>query len=153
MKYITRIIENLLTPILEKIILSLFHYSRNYKTGVVYLNKFLAILGTICSAIFLIPAIITLIFDQPLWVPIIFLALASLGASLIIGFINCRISYDEDGFVSKNFLGIKRKFTYDQVTASKENLRESYLYMGERRVMVDQLAVGGDEFIKLVKKK
>ena len=73
--------------------------------------------------------------------------------SLIVGFINCRISYDEDGFVSKNFLGIKRKFTYDQVTAIKENLRESYIYMGDRRVMVDQLAVGGDEFIKLVKKK
>ena len=153
MRHIIRGLTFLLIPILVNGILGFMRQPQQAEKGKVYLQKFLAIFGTIGSAIFLIPAIITGFLDEPLWVPIIFLALASLGASLVIGFINCRISYDEDGFVAKNFLGIKRKFTYDQVTAIKENLRESYLYMGERRVMVDQLAVGGDEFIKLVKKK
>lgn len=153
MRHIIRGLTFLLIPILVNGILGFMRQPQQAEKGKVYLHKFLAILGTIGSAIFLIPAIITVFLDEPLWVPIIFLALASLGASLIIGFINCRISYDEEGFVAKNFLGIKRKFTYDQVTAIKENLRESYIYMGERRVMVDQLAIGGDEFIKLVKKK
>ena len=153
MRHIIRGLTFQLIPILVNGILGFMRQPQKAEKGKVYLHKFLAILGTIGSAIFLIPAIITVFLDEPLWVPVIFLALASLGASLIIGFINCRISYDEDGFVAKNFLGIKRKFTYDQVTAIKENLRESYIYMGERRVMVDQLAIGGDEFIKFVKKK
>ena len=152
-RYITCGLTFLLISILVNGILAFMRQPQQAEKGKVYLHKFLAILGTICSAFFLIPAIITAFMDEPLWVPIIFLAMASLGASLIIRFINCRISYDEDGFVAKNFLGIKRKFKYDQVTAIKENLRESYIYMGDRRVMVDQLAVGGDEFIKLVKKK
>ena len=153
MRHIIRGLTFMLIPILVNGILGFMRQPQKAEKGKVYLHKLLAILGTIGSAIFLIPAIITAFLDEPLWVPIIFLALASLGASLIIGFINCRISYDEDGFVAKNFLGIKRKFKYYQVTAIKENLRESYIYMGERRVMVDELAIGGDEFIKLVKKK
>ena len=153
MRHIIRGLTFLLIPILVNGILGFMRQPQKAEKGKVYLHKFLAILGTIGSAVFLIPAIVTGFLDEPLWIPIIFLALASLGASLIIGFINCRIFYDEDGFVAKNFLGIKRKFTYDQVTAIKENLHESYLYMGKRRVMVDEFAVGGDEFIKLVKKK
>lgn len=153
MRHIIRGLTFMLIPILVNGILGFMRQPQKAEKGKVYLHKFLAILGTIGSAIFLIPAIITVFLDEPLWVPIIFLALASLGASLIIGFINCRISYDEEGFVAKNFLGIKRKFTYDQVTAIKENLRESYIYMGERRVMVDGLSVGGIEFITQVKKK
>lgn len=153
MRHIIRGLTFLLIPVLVNGILGYMRQPQKAEKGKVYLHKFLAILGTIGSAIFLIPAIITVFLDEPLWVPIIFLALASLGASLIIGFINCRISYDDEGFVAKNFLGIKRKFTYDQVTAIKEKLHESYIYLGKRRVMVDEFAIGGDEFIKLVKKK
>ena len=153
MRHIIRGLTFLLTHILANGILGFMRQPQQAEKGKVYLHHFLAILGTIGSAIFLIPEIITVFGDEPLWVPIIFLALASLGASLIIGFINCRIDYDEDGFVAKNFLGIKRKFTYDQVTAIKENLHESYIYLGQHKVMVDQLAVGGDEFIKFVKIK
>ena len=153
MRYIISGLTFLLIPVLVKGILGYMRQPQEAEKGKVYLHKFLAILGTIGSAIFLIPTIITVHLDEPLWVPSVFLVMSSLSASLIIGFINCRISYDEEGFVAKNFLGIKRNFTYNQVTAIKEDLHESYIYMGDRRVMVDQLAIGGDEFIKLVKKK
>jgi len=153
MRHIIRGFAFLLIPIVVNGILGFMRQPQKAEKGKVYLHKFFAIFGTICSALFLIPAMITAFWDEPLWVPIIFLALASLGASLVIGFINCRITYDEEGFVAKNFLGITREFTYGQVTAIKENLRESYIYMGKRRVMVDQLAVGGYEFINLVKNK
>lgn len=153
MRYIIRGLTFLLIPILVNGILGLMRKPQQAEKGKVYLHKYLAIIGTVGSAVCLIPAIITVFLDEPLWIPVVFLALAFLGASLLIGFMNCRISYDEEGFVAKNFLGIKRKFTYDQVTAIKENLRESYIYMGERRVMIDEFAIGGEEFIKLVKKK
>jgi hypothetical protein len=74
-------------------------------------------------------------------------------ASLIVAYINCRISYDEDGFTAKNFFGIKRYYTYDQITGIKENMHESYLYMGKRRIMIDEFATGGMEFIWLANKK
>ena len=153
MRYIIGGLTFLLIPVLVNGVLGYMRQPQKAEKGKVYLRKSLAILGAVCSAILLIPAIITVFSDEPLWVPTIFLLLSSLGASLIIAFINCRISYDDDGFVAKNFLGVKRKFTYDQVTAIKENLRESYIYMGKRRIMVDELAIGGGEFIKLVKKK
>ena len=32
-------------------------------------------------------------------------------------------------------------------------MHEKYIYVGKRRVIVDEFSVGGDDFIKLVKKK
>ena len=41
----------------------------------------------------------------------------------------------------------------DWYTAIKENMHETYIYIGKRRVMVDEFSIGGKEFINLVKKK
>ena len=153
MRHIIRSLTSFLQPILVNGILGWMGQPQKAEKGKVYLHKFLALMGIIGSALFLILTIFSVFLDEPLWVPIVFLALASLSASLLIGFTNCRIFYDEEGFVAKNFLGIKRKFTYDQVTAIRENLRESYIYMGKSRVMVDGLSVGRIEFITQVKKK
>lgn len=121
--------------------------------GKVYLPRFFAILGAVAALIFLIPAVITAITGESLWVPIAFFAFSLFCTSLIIAFLNCRIFYTQDGFTHKNFFGIKRKFTYEQVTAIKENTHEKYIYIGKRRIMVDEFSIGGDDFIKLVKEK
>ena len=143
----------LLMPIFINSILGLLRQPKQAEKGKVYLPKRLAILGTICSSLFLIPSIITAFLVEPLWVPITFLLLSSMGVILIIAYLNCRITYDDEGFVAKNFFGKKRKFTYDQVTAIKENAHESYIFIGKHKVMVDEFSIGGDEFIKLVKEK
>ncbi len=153
MSYIIRGLTFLLIPIIVSGVLGFLRQPKQAEDGKVYLPKFLAILGAIASAIFLIPAIITAFSDEPLWVPILSLLLSSLGATLIIAFVNCRITYDQDGFIHKSFFGIKRRFTYEQVTAIKENMHEKFLYVGKRRLMVDEFSIGGDDFIKLVKKK
>lgn len=153
MRHIILGLTFLLISILVRGILGYMRQHQKAEKGKVYLPKFFALLGIIGSSLFLILAIISVLLAEALWVPCVFLALASLGASLIIGFINCRISHDDEGFVAKNFLGIKRKYTYDQVTAIKENSHESYIYLGKRRVMVDKLAIGGEAFIKVVKQK
>ena len=153
MRHIIRVLTFTLIPILVNGILAFMRQPQKAEAGKVHLHKFLGIFGTVCSVIFLIPAIVTAFADEPVWVPICFLAIAALSASLVVGFVNCRIWYDEEGFVSKNFFGVKRRFTYDQVTAIKQDMNESYIYMGEHRVMIDQLAVGGLEFILQVEKK
>lgn len=153
MKFIIRGLTFLLIPIIVNGFLGYLKQPKQTEDGKVYLPKFFAILGAVASTIFLIPAIITAFLGESLRVPILFLPLSSLSATLIIAFVNCRISYDQDGFVHKSFFGIKRKFTYDQVTAIKENTHENFLYVGKKRLMVDEFSIGGDDFIKLVKKK
>lgn len=143
----------LLTPIIVNGIIAFLRKPKKAKDGQVYLPKLLVIIGLIDCVLFLIPTIITAFSEEPLWVTIGFFAFSLLGATLIVAFINCRIAYDEEGFVAKNFFGIKRRFTYDEVTAIKKNMHESYLYLGRRRVMIDALSVGGFEFIGFVNKK
>lgn len=94
MSYIICGLTFLLIPIIVSGVIGFLRQPKQAEDGKVYLPKFLAILGAIASAIFLIPAIITAFSDEPLWVPILFLLLSSLGATLIIAFVNCRITYD-----------------------------------------------------------
>ena len=151
--FIIRALTFALIPIIVNGVFAFLRKPEEAEKGKVHLPKFFAILGTISSSIFLVPAIITAFSDGDVWVPVCFLTFSLLGATLIIAFMNCRISYDDDGFVAKTFFGIKRRVSYDQVTAIKENMHETYIYVGKRRVMVDEFSIGGKDFINLVKKK
>ena len=153
MEYIIRGLSFLIIPIIVSGVLAFLKQPKKVEKGKVYLPKFFVILGLICSTVFLIPTIITAFSNEPIWIPIIFFAFSLLGASLIIAFVNCRVWYDEEGFVARNFFGIKRKFTYDQVTAIKENMHEDYVYIGKRRVMIDEFSVGGIDFIAYLRKR
>lgn len=154
MDLIIRGLTFLLIPVIVSGVFSWLRQPKAGNAGEVYLPKFFVIIGTITSVFFLIPALITTVFsDEPMGVSVLFLLLALVGASLVIAFINCRISYDQDGFVSKNFFGVKRKYTYEDVTAIKENVHEKYIYVGKGRIMVDEFSIGGEDFVKLVKTK
>ena len=153
MEHIVRGLSFLIIPIIVSGVLAFLRQPKKSEKGKVYLPKFFVILGLITSTIFFIPTIITAFSDEPIWVPILFCAFSLLGASLIIAFVNCRVTYDEDGFVAKNFFGVKRKFTYDQVTAIKENMHEDYICIGKRKVMIDEVSVGGIEFIAYLRKR
>lgn len=121
--------------------------------GKVYLPKIFCILGIVCSVIALLPAIITLVGDYELWVVIVYFIFSLLGVVLIIAFCNCRITYDEQHFVVKNFFGVKRSFTYDEVVSIRENMHETFLYTSKCKVMVDEYSIGGTEFLTYVKKR
>ena len=153
MEYVIRGLTFALIPIIVSGVLAFLRRPKKTEKGKVCLPIALAIVGVICSAFFLIPTLICAFSDEPIWVSIVFLLFTLLGASLIIGFINCRIYYDEDGFTAKNFFGIKRRFTYDQITGIKENIHETYLYMGKRRIMIDEFGIGGMEFIWFANQK
>lgn len=153
MENITRLISFLITPIIVSGIIAWLRRPRQAEYGKVYLPKFFVIFGTIASALCLIPVFITALTDESIWLPIFFSSFSLLSASLIIAFVNCRITYDDDGFVSKNFFGIKRKFTYDQVTGIKLNVHDKYIFIGNRKVRIDEFSIGGKDFIELVKKK
>lgn len=152
MRYIIGGLTFVLISIIVNGIFAWLKQSKQTADRKVHLPKFFAILGTIVSAGFLILAIVAGVVYEAWVASVLFLLCASGSAALIIGFVNCRISYDENGFVSKNFFGIKRHYTYDQVTAFKENAHETFLYVGKKRIMIDEFSIGGDDFMKHVRK-
>ena len=122
--------------------------------GRVYLPGTFAWIGGICGGAFLIPTLIILLTtDESPWLSFIFLCISLLGGSLSLAHLNCRITYDQESFTHKNFLGIKRTYTYDQITGLKEGTHEDIFYMGRRFAMIDEYSVGAMEFEIMAKKR
>ena len=63
------------------------------------------------------------------------------------------VNMSSPNFTVKNFFGIKRHYTYYDVTGIRENTHETFLFVGKRRIMIDEFSIGGKEFIVQVKKK
>ncbi len=84
---------------------------------------------------------------------ILFAASALLMQILILWYVNCRIEYDDDGFVHKDLFGVRRHYGYADVTGIKVNDHESFVCLGRRRVMVDEIAVDGGKFLLFVEKR
>ena len=153
MRIFVYILTSLLITIIVNGMVRCIRQPNYVREGKVYLHKFFPIAGGILSTVFLIPAIIGIFANISMWVIVVSLLVASLSAALIVAYINCRITYDKTGFVTKNFFGIKRTYTYDQVTGIKNNTHETFIYMGERRVMVDEFMIGGLDFLHRVQRK
>ena len=122
--------------------------------GRVYLPGAFAWLGGICGGAFLIPTLIVLLTtDESPWLSFIFLCISMLGGVLSLAHLNCRITYDQESFTHKNFFGIKRTYTYDQITGLKEGTHEDIFYMGRHFAMIDEYSVGAMEFEIMAKKR
>lgn len=122
--------------------------------GRVYLPGTFAWIGGICGGLFLIPTLVVLLTtDESPWLSFVFLCFSLLGGSLSLAHLNCRITYDQESFTHKNFLGIKRTYTYDQITGLKEGTHEDIFYMGRHFAMIDEYSVGAMEFEIMAKKR
>ncbi len=153
MKYFITGLSMLLITVLVRGALAFLHRPRKGEKGKVMLPTFFAVLGLIGSAPFIAASVYTALTDEPIWIPICFLAFSMLGLSLVIAYINCRITYDEEGFTHRSFFGIKRKYKYEDITAVKYGDHEDFIYVGKRRLMVDEFAIGGLDFFRTANKQ
>lgn len=152
------------------------HRPQNGDGKTVHLPKLLLVIGIICTAVFLIPAIVMFTLKEFIG-GIVFLAISLFCSTLIIAYINQRIYYDSEGFTAKSFFGIKRRYSYtdieccsaeiphnlDEVIDDEEfddidyvlNLMsEDYkLKVRGKTILVDQIAVGGLEFLAFAQKQ
>lgn len=116
---------------------------------VVHLPFFLAVVGMVCGGILCIPMLLcardgermSVFFDG------IVLACDCLPAA----YLNCVIRYDDDGFVARNFFGIKRACSYAQVEGIRTG-KDRRIYFQGHSVMIDALSCGGDRFIEAIEK-
>lgn len=141
---ITRIVLDLLDKQMRK--------PREAKKNVVFLNPVLLWVGIVCTVLFLIPGLAVPLLTGN-WETWPFLGFAALGASLILGYCNCRIWYNEEGFTVRYLLGYHRHFTYDQIESIQGWSRDVKLKVRGCTVRVDELAVGKREFLGYAKKQ
>ncbi len=119
----------------------------------VYLPIFLLFLGiTECLVVFAI--MLAAYFSGASMGDLIGISLLSLlGIILILGYLNCRVTYDENGFTAKNIIGIKRQYRYSDITGISKGRRDQYLYVGKRKILLDEIAIGKNEFLSFARKQ
>ncbi len=153
MRIIIQVLSYMLIAVVIERILGNGGKPEKAENGNVKMRKAIGIIGGIGFFFFIALTVITASLAQPIAVPILFIVFALVSAALVIAYVNCRISYDEEGFVIKNFFGIKKSYTYSQVTSVRETKHDKYIDIGKRSVTLETVYVGTDEFIAVVKQK
>lgn len=119
----------------------------------VLLPNFCGVIGLICALLFHIPMTAIAFGDGDWWLFPLFFAAVCLGASLMIGRVNCRIEYDESGFTVTNFIGLRRNYSYLDFTGKRQSFGKTVLYVKGRKLRIDDIAVGEEEFIDFARKQ
>lgn len=127
-----------------------FAIIKDSQKNVVHLPNWFLPLGTAVSLVFLVPAIFA---DMAVWETIALIVLSSLGPVFIIGYVNSRIYYDNNGFYTINFFGIRRSYTYDQITLLIITMFMNYICIGKRRISMHMFAKDWVDFIYVANKR
>lgn len=143
----------------------------------VHLPKLLLIIGIISTSAFLVPSVYAFFGWKTIGGGLAFLAISLFCSTLITAYVNQRIYYDDEGFTAKSFFGVKRRYSYSDIeytlgiiphdldkAIDDENFddidyvldlmsEDIKLKIGKRKILVDQIAVGGIEFLAFAQKQ
>lgn len=120
-------------------------------SGTVRLPRFVFWIGAVCTAIMSIPTVVCW-QNQMTAHFIIFLFACLVGVILMAGYQNSVITYDEEGFTHRNLFRKQRHYTYAEVTGIRGS-RDTRIYLGDRSVLVDELAEGRWNFLCQVRRQ
>lgn len=81
------------------------------------------------------------------WAALLLVALSGLGTMLLCLYVHRRIVFDKAGFTASGFFGIKRRYTYGQITAARVEGQGTYLYLGRARIAIDYMQLNGYDFL------
>lgn len=151
--FILRALTIILSIVSVRGVIAVIKKAPEPKERIVFLPRLLAIIGLVCAVLFLIPTVICVVLKEALWVILGFMLFVFLGLSLVVAHINCRITYNDEGFTVKSFWGIKRTYSYSDITAICGHKEDVKLFIGKHKVNIDTLAAGKYEFISFAKKQ
>lgn len=77
-------------------------------------------------------------------------AMILLCIAMLLAYCNETIVYDDATFTATNFVGMKRSFDYEEITAISRKNGDKFLHTGRGRVRIDAISEGGNAFIKKV---
>ena len=121
--------------------------------GIVAHSKLVLIVGIVCTAFFGFCAVASFMTEAFGLVPVTFLAFAALGVALIVSYVNQKITYNPDGFVVTGFFGKKQSYSYRDVTGFFDDGKNLKLYIGKKKITLDESFVGKRDFISFVQKQ
>lgn len=124
-----------------------YMHRKTRKNGV-YLPGSLFWVGAVCGGVF--SAFCWLGADAGVFTVAIFAALTVLSSVLMLGWRNCWIVYDREGFTQKNLIGMYRRFRYEDVTgwaSHPTNPVESTVYALGKKVSFNLLSEESGGFL------
>lgn len=132
-------------------IAALFINSFKENRQAVILPKLILIIGIITSAAFFVPAVLMFLNQMAVGLVVAFLLISLLLSGMIIGYLNCRITYNEESFTVKSFWGIVRTYPYEKVVFLYDKTQDVRLGTEGHAVRVDKDAIGREEFLLFIK--
>lgn len=112
----------------------------------VSLSPILLWVGATCGGLFSIPVVL-LNPDKMDYSWYIFEVLVLVCIAMLLAYCYETVTYDELNFEASNWLGIKHTYDYGEITGILQKSGDTVLRCGRRRIRLDTMALGGDEFI------
>ena len=137
-------------------VLALLRRPREAKDQTVVWSKGMLVIGLLGCGLGLLLALWGFLDNGPLGVIALCLGASFLlGGDIILGYFNCRVAYREEGFTVRNFWGVKRAYTYDQITGIQgtSKSRTIRLHVGGKVVKLEDFTVGREQFLAFAKKQ
>lgn len=156
MRYFLGILSTLLLFLVVWGVLALLRRPREAKDQTVVWSKGMLVIGLLGCGLGLLLALWGFLDNGPPGVIALCLGASFLlGGDIILGYFNCRVAYREEDFTVRNFWGVKRTYTYDQITGIQGTAksRTIRLHVGGKVVKLEDFAVGREQFLSFAKKQ
>lgn len=156
MRYFLGILSTLLLFLVVWGVLALLRRPREAKDQTVVWSKGMLVIGLLGCGLGLLLALWGFLDNGPLGVIALCLGASFLlGGDIILGYFNCRVAYREEGFTVRNFWGVKRAYTYDQITGIQgtSKSRTIRLHVGGKVVKLEDFTVRREQFLAFAKKQ
>lgn len=156
MKCFVSIFSTLLIFLVVKGVLAFLRRPREAKDQTVVWSKGMLVIGLLGCGLGLLLALWGFLDNGPPGVIALCLGASFLlGGDIILGYFNCRVAYREEDFTVRSFWGVKRTYTYDQITGIQGTAksRTIRLHVGGKVVKLEDFAVGREQFLSFAKKQ
>ncbi len=137
-----------IVPLIVSIVLTLMELGKDKaEMCIVHMPRYAWDLGLVLTLISVCICIVGWSVSIPKWTWIASAAIGAIGVVFLLLFRSLQITYDKTGFRIKRFF-VSKFYHYDEITGVTFGAGSQYtLYLKKGRVFVDNLAVGGAEFL------
>lgn len=118
------------------------HYDR-----LVSLSPVLLWAGAVCGGVLSIPVTLFGPDDTPSGVWYIFEVTVLACIAMMLAYCNETVTYDESEFETRNLFGIKRSYSYGEITGILRRGDDTILRCGRRRIRLDTMSSGGNKLV------
>lgn len=122
---------------------------KNHEKCKVRMGVSLLIIGIICTVACVVPATIKVIQNDLPFAALLF-GLSLFGASLIIAFFNCRLTYDGESLTYRNIFGRKTTIKYSEIVDAEYEM-DLNIMSDKKKISLQDHVVGQSEFLRIIK--